>query len=360
MGELWAGLKMAAALSSYEQQRLKNIAENRRVLQSLGLLGGGILPTRKQASDSTNSRRQQRKQGLKRKRNSGNENPSENAVQASLGFDGCYRRRWSRRLEGKEPHDYGNLDGVVDGEDESRRTVIKRPSRISENVFGAIPGIPVGMTWYSRLDCSRDGVHRPTVAGIHGNESEGCYSIALSGGYEDDLDCGLAFTYTGAGGRDLKGTKANPKNLRTAPQSKDQTLTRSNLALSRNVENRRSVRVIRGFKLDSPYAPEEGYRYDGLYTVERFWETVGLSGFMVYKFALKRCDDQGPCPWKLDVAEVMNGESEEDEEARGDLEMKVNGDTDMFSPDNRNCHTDSHNGKSSTDQLAEAKRGIVN
>ena len=28
------------------------------------------------------------------------------------------------------------------------------------------------------------------------------------------------------GGRDLKGTKANPKNLRTAPQSKDQTLTR--------------------------------------------------------------------------------------------------------------------------------------
>lgn len=53
------------------------------------------------------------------------------------------------------------------------------------------------------------------------------------------------------------------QNLRTAPQSKDQELTRGNLALSRNVETRTPVRVIRGYKLKSPYAPEEGYRYDG-------------------------------------------------------------------------------------------------
>ena len=39
---------------------------------------------------------------------------------------------------------------------------------------------------------------RPTVAGIHGGD-EGCYSIALSGGYEDDLDYGECFTYTGEG-----------------------------------------------------------------------------------------------------------------------------------------------------------------
>ena len=50
-----------------------------------------------------------------------------------------------------------------------------------------------------RLDCSRDGIHRPTVAGIHGNEEEECYSLALSGGYEDDLDLGECFTYTGEG-----------------------------------------------------------------------------------------------------------------------------------------------------------------
>ena len=40
---------------------------------------------------------------------------------------------------------------------------------------------------------------RPTVAGIHGNESVGCYSIALSGDYEDDIDLGESFTYTGSG-----------------------------------------------------------------------------------------------------------------------------------------------------------------
>ena len=40
----------------------------------------------------------------------------------------------------------------------------------------------------------------------------------------------------------------------------DQT---GNLALSKNVENGRPVRVIRGYKSKSPFAPDEGYRYDG-------------------------------------------------------------------------------------------------
>jgi len=41
-------------------------------------------------------------------------------------------------------------------------------------------------------------VVRPTVAGIHPGP-EGAYSIALSGGYEDDIDLGECFTYTGEG-----------------------------------------------------------------------------------------------------------------------------------------------------------------
>jgi hypothetical protein len=39
---------------------------------------------------------------------------------------------------------------------------------------------------------------RPTVAGIHGGP-DGAYSLALSGGYEDDIDLGDCFTYTGEG-----------------------------------------------------------------------------------------------------------------------------------------------------------------
>lgn len=43
--------------------------------------------------------------------------------------------------------------------------------------------------------------HRPPVAGIHGSEQDGCYSIAMSGTgeYNDDLDWGESFTYTGEG-----------------------------------------------------------------------------------------------------------------------------------------------------------------
>ena len=102
---------------------------------------------------------------------------------------------------------------------------------------------------------------------------------------------------TGEGGRELNGTKAKPKNLRTAPQSKNQTLTRGNLALSLNVTSKEPVRVIRGYKLPTKFAPEYGYRYDGLYSVEKFWDCIGLAGFKVYKFALRRLPDQAPPPW---------------------------------------------------------------
>ncbi|KAI0801289.1 hypothetical protein C8Q74DRAFT_1454658 [Fomes fomentarius] len=135
--------------------------------------------------------------------------------------------------------------------------------------YGAIPGIAVGTWWETRKACSDDAVHAPWVGGIAVGP-EGAYSVALSGGYEDDVDLGEAFTYTGSGGRDLKGSKNNPKNLRSAPQSKDQDFDNNfNAALLKSSETKKPVRVIRGFKLDSSYAPSEGYRYDGLYTVEK-------------------------------------------------------------------------------------------
>lgn len=112
----------------------------------------------------------------------------------------------------------------------------------------------------------------------------------MSGGYEDDVDEGFRFTYTGSGGRDLKGTKKNPKNLRTAPQSCNQTLTGFNLALKTSCDTREPIRVIRGFKAE--LGPTEGYRYDGLYTVMKAWEDMGLAGFKVWKFAFKRVDGQ--------------------------------------------------------------------
>lgn len=39
-----------------------------------------------------------------------------------------------------------------------------------------------------------------------------------------------------------------------------------NASLAASVESRLPIRVIRGYKLQSAYAPEAGYRYDGSYT----------------------------------------------------------------------------------------------
>ncbi|KAI0639377.1 hypothetical protein C8Q77DRAFT_1044898 [Trametes polyzona] len=179
--------------------------------------------------------------------------------------------------------------------------------------YGAIPGIPIGTWWETRQACSVDAIHAPWVAGISPGP-QGAYSVALSGGYEDDVDLGEAFTFTGSGGRDLKGTKDKPKNLRTAPQSCDQTFdNKFNKALQRSCETKKPVRVIRGYKLHSEYAPAEGYRYDGLYTVEKAWMERGLNagGFMVCKFALKRLPGQAPLPRRGDEDE---GEGEDEGE----------------------------------------------
>ncbi|KXS15836.1 SRA-YDG protein, partial [Gonapodya prolifera JEL478] len=61
-----------------------------------------------------------------------------------------------------------------------------------------------------------------------------------------------------------------------------------NLALSKSVQTKTHVRVIRGYKLKSKFAPKIGYRYDGLYRVEQAWKEVGLSGFVVWKVSTRQ------------------------------------------------------------------------
>ncbi|CAL1546074.1 unnamed protein product [Lymnaea stagnalis] len=277
-------------MHDYEAVRLKNLEDNRRVLASFGLLD----PFKSLPSIIKKRNALTVKPAPSRKR------PAPFELDSFVGGSvyGTIRKSARLHLQGKDANEEGGslYVGLDDCEEENEKSASKVPAH-RPNVYGAIPDILVGTAWSTRMECCRDGIHRPTVAGIHGGVN-GAYSIALSGGYEDDVDLGECFTYTGEGGRDLKGTKANPKNLRTAPQSKDQTLTRGNLALSKNVETGNPVRVIRGYKLDSPFAPEEGYRYDGLYTVEKCWFTTGLSGHGVWKFALKRCTDQTPPPWQ--------------------------------------------------------------
>lgn len=118
---------------------------------------------------------------------------------------------------------------------------------------------------------------RPPVGGIAGTAKNGAVSIVLAAGYPEDKDEGLTFTYTGAGGRDLK-----EGNKRVGHQTKDQELTGSNEALARTCDcpfnpnggqardwrKSRPVRVVRSSKLmkhNPAFAPEQGNRYDGVY-----------------------------------------------------------------------------------------------
>lgn len=178
---------------------------------------------------------------------------------------------------------------------------------VPSNHYGPIPGVPVGTSWKFRVQVSEAGVHRPHVGGIHGRSNDGSYSLVLAGGFEDEVDRGDEFTYTGSGGRDLSGNK------RIGEHSFDQTLTHMNRALalncdaplndkdgaeSRNWRAGKPVRVVRSSKgrRISKYAPEEGNRYDGIYKVVKYWPEIGKCGFLVWRYLLRR-DDLEPAPW---------------------------------------------------------------
>jgi len=146
---------------------------------------------------------------------------------------------------------------------------------MADRTFGEIDGISIGTTFESRKDAAAAGIHKPLQAGISGSKDDGADSIVISGGYEDDSDSGDVIIYTGEGGQDEKGR-----------QIADQQLVRGNLALAKSEIDGLPVRVVRGADKKNPFAPEAGYRYDGLYAVDSHWHARGKSGFLVYRFKL--------------------------------------------------------------------------
>eukprot|EP00092_Neocalanus_flemingeri_P020389 GFUD01022087.1.p1 GENE.GFUD01022087.1~~GFUD01022087.1.p1 ORF type:complete len:755 (-),score=252.74 GFUD01022087.1:131-2395(-) len=210
---------------------------------------------------------------------------------------------------GKKKAGYGTKDSKRDwGQGFATVGRTKECNKVDKNHFGPIPGIEVGMSWLFRVQISEEGIHRPPVAGIAGSAKIGCPSIVLAGGYEDDQDDGEEFTYTGSGGRDLSGNK------RTAEQSSDQKLDRTNAAIAKcckasfdfknggdaaeRWKDGKPIRVVRNYKgqKHSKYAPLEGNRYDGIYKVVKYWPEKGKSGFIVWRYLLRR-DDPTPAPW---------------------------------------------------------------
>ncbi|HEY9643571.1 MAG TPA: YDG/SRA domain-containing protein [Coleofasciculaceae cyanobacterium] len=159
-----------------------------------------------------------------------------------------------------------------------------------ERNFGHILGYPEGSWFESRAALAEAGLHRPRVAGISGTESEGADSIVLSGGYEDDEDLGDEIVYTGHGGRDQD----------TGRQVANQKLSRGNLALAKSKLQGLPVRVIRGSTHKSDNSPPTGYRYDGLYRVEDYWQEKGRAGYYIWRYRLvKIIEDKISTPSKV-------------------------------------------------------------
>jgi SAD/SRA domain len=134
------------------------------------------------------------------------------------------------------------------------------------NVFGDLPGLFIGKRWHSRMGAGWDGTHANPMSGIATYKREGATAIALSGGYEDDIDEGYRFLYSGSGGKG-KGSGVR--------QAKDQVWNRTNSGLRENILNERPVRVIRGSKGDPVWSPTRGFMYCGLYEVVACWVEAG-------------------------------------------------------------------------------------
>jgi len=149
-----------------------------------------------------------------------------------------------------------------------------KPKINQDGTYGHIPGLYIGKHWHSRWGAAWDGTHNQIMAGIACSKSgDGVVAIAMNGGYEDDVDEGYRFIYSGSGGR-VKPQKGYPVK---AGQSKHQDWNRNNSALRQNVINERPVRVLRGSKGNSFWSPEEGFIYCGLYEVVACWVEAGMS-----------------------------------------------------------------------------------
>jgi putative restriction endonuclease len=170
-------------------------------------------------------------------------------------------------LEARQAEELHSLwsEGQVDEADESIQ------------MFGEIDGYPEGSKFETRMQIKGAGLHKYHINGISRVLNIGCDSIVLNGGYVDDRDFGHEILYTGEGGRPEGSTR----------QEFDQSLLKGNLDLSRNKITRQPIRVIRGSKHFEPeFAPESGYRYDGLFFLEDYWPDIGVDGFRIWRYKL--------------------------------------------------------------------------
>ncbi|RZF34037.1 hypothetical protein LSTR_LSTR013432 [Laodelphax striatellus] len=163
--------------------------------------------------------------------------------------------------------------------------------------------VAVGDWWLTSRECWHAGVHRPpaTGASLHCGP-QGAYSVTLSDQCSNsgDVDGGERFTLSTGGTVHTGGETIPPAANGTVHTDAAQPLSYDTVSLVASMKSRQPVRVVRSHKLASAYAPDIGYRYDGLYNVENYWVATSKEGATVYKFLLQRLGSvsgQAPPPW---------------------------------------------------------------
>ncbi|MGA7886748.1 MAG: YDG/SRA domain-containing protein [Acidobacteriaceae bacterium] len=136
-------------------------------------------------------------------------------------------------------------------------------------VLGAASAIEVGSSFRDRRALHDAALHRPLEAGIDYAPGGPAASVVLSGVYPDD-DQGDVVIYTGQGGLE-RGTQRAVA---------DQPLNRGNAALIRNSRTGVPVRVIRRVG--------GRFRYDGLYSVDRYFRERFSDGYVRWRYELRR------------------------------------------------------------------------
>jgi putative restriction endonuclease len=136
-------------------------------------------------------------------------------------------------------------------------------------LFGPLSAVPIGAVFRDRAALREAGVHRPLQAGIDYGPGTAASSVVLSGVYPDD-DQGAVVIYTGQGGLEPGTSRAVA----------DQPLSRGNVALCKNRNLGVPVRLIRKTK--------KGFRYDGLYVVERCFRRRLADSFIRWQYELHR------------------------------------------------------------------------
>jgi hypothetical protein len=173
-------------------------------------------------------------------------------------------------------------------------------------------GLLINGSWYpSQLAVLRDGGHGASQGGITASPTDGAYSVIMAGGMDPkgrpypNVDNGKEVLYCGT-------DNTNPDVDAPSHDTK---------AMLVNHATGKPVRLFRSSNLNNKFAPELGFRYDGLYDVKGY-EKMDPDGEKRnrHRFKLVRRDGQDPIrsdgPAKRPTAQEVD-EYEKDKKNRG-------------------------------------------